>query len=175
MPWEFNILDYLSTFHNNDILNNIMIFISSINNNGYVWITITALLFLSKKYRIVGITCALALIFMEISGNFVLKPIINRPRPYEVNFVELLIPTPNGSSFPSGHTYSSFAAATAIFMWKKDWGIAAFVLAFLIGFSRMYLYVHYPTDVMAAVLLGVIDGVIMYLICKKLKFKMKNI
>lgn len=172
MIWEFNILNYIAQFRNN-FLDSIMVLISVINNYGYIWISITLLLLCSRKYRAIGLTCALALIIMQISGNMIMKPIINRIRPFEINNIALLISTPNGSSFPSGHTYSSFASATAIFMWNRKWGMAAFVLAALIGFSRLYLYVHFPTDVLSAAVFGIADGVICYFIVKKFYFDKK--
>lgn len=172
MTWEFDFLNYIAQFHSK-ILNTIMIAVSSVNNNGYICIGITLLLLCSKKYRLAGITCALALVIMQISGNIIVKNIINRPRPYEIHNVALLISMPKGSSFPSGHTYSSFATATAIFMWHKKWGIVFFALAALIGFSRLYLYVHFPTDVIAAIFLGIVDGLISCLIVKRLLLKGK--
>ena len=91
-------------------------------------------------------------------GDVVLKNWIQRPRPFQEMPVELLIPPPESFSFPSGHTSSSFAAASVIYRVRKSWGIAAFILAVLIGFSRLFLFVHYPTDVLAGAVLGLLVG-----------------
>ena len=91
--------------------------------------------------------------------NVILKPLAARPRPFEVNMgVRLLIEAPKDFSFPSGHTGASFAAAAALFFVGSRGWIPAAVLAALIGFSRLYLYVHYPTDVLAGALLGIAAG-----------------
>ena len=66
-----------------------------------------------------------------------------------------------------GHTLSSFAAAMIIFAANKRWGIPAFILASLIAFSRMYLFVHYPTDIIAGILIGLFSAYITLLIFKK--------
>jgi undecaprenyl-diphosphatase len=103
-----------------------------------------------------AIALALGLIFC----NLLLKPLINRPRPFKVQadmgvIINLLIKEPGPHSFPSGHTIASFEAATALALHNKKLGIPALILAGLIAFSRLYLYVHYPTDVIASVILGV--------------------
>ena len=67
---------------------------------------------------------------------------------------------PKDYSFPSGHTQASFAAATALFTGNKKAGICAYVLAALIAFSRLYLYVHFPTDVLAGVVIGICCGLL---------------
>ena len=82
---------------------------------------------------------------------------------------------PTDYSFPSGHTAASFAAVTALFFAKEKYRYPALVLAVLIAFSRLYLYVHYPTDILGGILVGILCGVIAYLITrKKLKFGSMN-
>ena len=91
--------------------------------------------------------------------NVILKPAAARPRPFEVNMgVRLLIEAPKDFSFPSGHTGASFAAAAALFFAGSRGWIPVGILAVLIGFSRLYLYVHYPSDVLAGALLGIAAG-----------------
>ena len=82
--------------------------------------------------------------------------------------LQLLVKAPTDFAFPSGHTQASFAAATSICMWKRKWGIPALVLAALVAFSRMYLYVHYPTDVLGGFLFGVGYALLGLAICNKL-------
>lgn len=152
--FELNILDSLSVFYC-DAMDKLMIFFSEIGGIGLVWIVITLILLIIKKYRKAGFTAALALVLGLIVCNLLLKNIIMRDRPFELTDVELLIDTPGDHSFPSGHATSSFAAATALFMANKKFGIFAWPVAALTAFSRMYLYVHFPSDILAGALLGV--------------------
>lgn len=108
----------------------------------------------------------LSLIIFSIVGLLILKPIIGRPRPFMVEAFDLLIKEPMGYSFPSGHTGSSFAAAFTIYYYNKKEGILALILAALIGFSRMYLSVHYPTDVLAGLILGYLSSLVALKIIK---------
>lgn len=77
-----------------------------------------------------------------------------------------IVPAPSSWSFPSGHTSSAFASATAIFAANKKWGIGAYAFAALMGFTRLYLGVHYFTDVLAGAVVGIIYGIIGILIVK---------
>ena len=114
-----------------------------------------------KKYRKTGITIGTGLSAGVIIGNVLLKNLIARKRPCWINdTVNMLISIPQDYSFPSGHTLSSFIAATIIMHHDKRMGIAAYVLASMIAFSRLYLYVHFPSDVLAGVLIGIIIGTV---------------
>jgi len=152
---ETMILDQIQTIHR-PVLDAVMVYITRLGDHGTIWI-LTAFVFLcTKKYRKGGMVICLALIFSFILGNLIIKNLVARPRPCWVNdTVQLLISVPGDYSFPSAHTMSSFAAATAIFFMNKSWGITALLLAGAIAFSRMYLYVHYPTDILAGAVLGV--------------------
>ena len=120
---------------------------------------LSVLLLLFPKTRKAGLASGIALLFMLVTGNMILKPLVARLRPFAVNTaVELLIPPPTDFSFPSGHTYASFASASAIFRNSRRIGIPALILASLIAFSRLYLYVHYPTDVLFGILLVILAG-----------------
>ena len=101
-----------------------------------------------------------ALVLDMVLCNGILKPLVGRARPFTANpSIQLLVSKPADYSFPSGHTAAAFAAVSALFFAgeKKIWK-GALVLAVLIAFSRLYLYVHYPTDVLAGVLVGSICG-----------------
>ena len=112
-----------------------------------------------KKHRRLGWSVAAALVLDLICCNLVLKPLIGRMRPFAVHPMELLIAPPGDASFPSGHTACSFAAAGAVwFAGYRRAGAAAFVLAAVIAFSRLYLYVHWPTDVLGGAVLGWVLG-----------------
>lgn len=140
-------------------LNPIMLFITSLGDAGIFWIALSVLLLLIPKTRKLGIVMALALILEALVCNLMLKPLVARVRPYDLNpAVQLLLKAPADYSFPSGHTGASFAAATALFCQKSRLWIPAAILSVLIAFSRMYLYVHYPTDVLAGAALGIITG-----------------
>ena len=103
-----------------------------------------------------------------IVGNVLLKNIIARERPCWINeTVNILIPIPQDYSFPSGHTLSSFIAAAIVMHTDKRMGIAAYALASMIAFSRLYLYVHFPTDVLAGALLGIIIGMVSNIVLDK--------
>ena len=156
---ELRILDWFQTWHN-PALDQIMIFITRLGDAGIVWIGMAAALLLLPKTRTSGLIVALALIFDLILCNGILKNLFARIRPFNVNTaVELLIAKPIDFSFPSGHTAASFATISALFFAgeKKLWK-AALVLGILIAISRMYLYVHYPTDILGGLLAGVLAG-----------------
>ena len=164
MNFEFWILDGIQNLRTPaaDVL---MPFITRFGNGGVIWIVLTVILLLIPKTRKTGLILAAALILDGIFCNLFLKNLVRRIRPCDINdAVRLLIPYPSDYSFPSGHTAVSFAAASALYfagekyLWK-----AALVLAAFIAFSRMYLYVHYPTDILGGALLGILCG---YLGCR---------
>lgn len=132
--------------------------VTALGNGGAVWIAAGAAMTFSKKYRRYGVTMLAALAAGALVGNVCLKPLIARPRPCWVEHIPLLIASPTDYSFPSGHTLSSFIGATVLAKANAKFGLAALPLAALIGFSRLYLYVHFPSDVLAATGLGVAMG-----------------
>lgn len=133
-------------------------FITHLGDVGIVWILLGVVLLCRKTTRRWGWAVLFSLLFAYVIGDLIIKNIVQRPRPFTRAEVELLIPPPDSWSFPSGHSGSSFAAATALFLCSKKWGTPALVLAGLIAFSRMYLFVHYPTDVLCGILLGVLTA-----------------
>ena len=144
-----------------DWLTPIMRRITAFGNFGAIWIVLAAILLLIPRTRRYGAAIALAIVLTTVVGEFVLKPFVARPRPFlQYSDLTALIPPPSSFSFPSGHTGSSFAAATALFAMNRRAGLAAYVLAILIGFSRLYLCVHFPTDVAAGALLGIVCGIV---------------
>ncbi len=168
---ELQILHWFESLHN-PVLNPIMYAITSLGNAGIFWIILAvAMLFICpQKYRKIGMTMGIALILSLIFCNGIMKNMWARVRPFNVDntFENLygIFGTIHDWSFPSGHTSASFAAATAIFMWRKKEGTAALVLAALISVSRLYLTVHYPTDVLTSLVLGTLYGIVAYFIMK---------
>ena len=112
-----------------------------------------------------------ALIFDFVAANMILKPLVARPRPCWINeSIEMLVRVPEDYSFPSGHTMASFAAAGALlFAGQKMIGTGAVFLAILMGISRMYFYVHFPTDVLAGAIFGLVCGGLGAVLVKKLQ------
>ena len=152
---DLAIVVWAQTLHD-PVLDRLMVWITTLGNNGFIWIVFALVLLCFPKTRPYGLVCTIALLLGVLFGNLLLKNIIARPRPYtHLPDVTLLIPTLHDWSFPSGHTCSSVSAAMCIWFWNKRWGIAAATLAGLITFSRLYLAVHYPTDLLGGALLGV--------------------
>lgn len=153
---DFSILFWIQAHIRTTALDVIFPFLSVINNMGLFWIVLSVALLVSRRTRLCGI-CMLVCLAVDCAlGEGLLKHLFMRERPYVIIPIDnLLVPTPLTSSFPSGHTASSFTAATAVFYNHKRAGIAAYVIAALIAFSRLYCYVHYPTDVLAGILLGI--------------------
>lgn len=155
---ELTILDHIARLHS-PLLDQLMPAISFLGNSGWIWIAIAILMVLSKRYRRGGWLLTTALVFCLLVGNLTLKPLIARIRPFDVNtLVTLLIAPPTDYSFPSGHSMASFAAAATLWHTDRRLGLAAFFLAALIAFSRLYLYVHYPTDVLGGIVIGLLLG-----------------
>ena len=146
---EFQILYYINQVHN-PILDKIMIALTNLGDAGILWIVIAIILLFMKKTRKCGILMLISMAIGLIIGNGILKNLIQRSRPCWIDTnIPLLIPNPTDYSFPSGHTLASFEAAIMILLHNKKWGIPAIIIATLIAFSRMYLFVHFPTDILA--------------------------
>ena len=163
MNIELSILDWFQTLHT-PFLDKIMVFITRLGDAGIIWIVLSIVLLLIPKTRKSGVVMVAALVVDVILCNIVLKNLVARTRPYDVNRgVHLLVAKLHDYSFPSGHTAASFASVTALYLAgeKKLWKFAL-VLACLIAISRLYLYVHYPTDVLGGILFGVISGYLGY-------------
>lgn len=155
---EFTILDFIATYLTAPWLDGFMRFVSALGDDGFIWIAIGLAMLFWGVSRKGGFTVLCSLLGCLVIGNLTLKPLIARIRPFVTAGVSILIETPHDYSFPSGHTMASFAAAFCLYRWNKKAGIAAYVLGSLIAFSRMYLYVHYPTDILAGVVIGTLIG-----------------
>ena len=151
------ILLWIQEYLRNDILTPVFKFITSLGDEGLIWIAIAVFLLFIRQYRKVGWMVGASLLGSLLFTNGILKNMIARPRPYKViENLTILIPEPGEFSFPSGHTSSSFAAGMVLYlMLPKKYGIPAMILAFLIGISRLYIGVHYPTDVIGGMVMGI--------------------
>lgn len=159
MQLELSFLDSIQSYLRCDFLDAAMPIISMLGNAGAIWIACAVVLLLIPKTRRVGVVLAVSLALEAICCNFILKPLVARIRPFDMNTAaQLLISAPKDFSFPSGHTGAAFAAASALFFSKNRLWIPSLILAILIAFSRLYLYVHYPTDVLGGALLGILSG-----------------
>lgn len=157
---DTRILLWLHDTFESPLMNSFMVFITRLSNGGMIWILLCLGLICFKKTRKVGLYLALALIVDSVLVNLVLKPIFMRVRPYQALGLSILIKAPSGTSFPSGHSSIAFTGATTILLLAKDRhmkeaGWALEILAVLTAFSRMYLLVHYPSDVLVGALIGI--------------------
>ena len=145
-----------------DMLTPLMKFVTFLGNGGWFWILCAVVLLAVPKTRKTGYAAVLSLIFGVIVTNLLLKNIVARPRPFaEIEALIPLIAKPTDFSFPSGHTTASFAVALVMLrMLPKKIGIPAVVLAALVAFSRLYLGVHYPTDVLVAFLVALMGSTV---------------
>lgn len=153
---ELGILDFIQEHIRCGFLDWFFSTITRLGDSGIFWILLAVILLFFKKTRKTGLMMGIALLCGLIVGNITLKPLIHRIRPYDLNpDVTLLIDRLSDFSFPSGHTLSSFEGATVLMIRDKRFGVPAIVLAVCIALSRLYLYVHYPTDVLAGAILGI--------------------
>lgn len=166
--FELGFLDFIRDNIACPFLDKVMPIITSLADAGIFWIVIAVVMLCFRKTRKMGLTVGIALIFGLAVGNGMLKPLIGRVRPYDVKGIEPFIEKLHDGSFPSGHTLASFEAAGALMLRDKRFGIPALVLAIVIAFSRLYLYVHYPTDVIAGIVLGLLFAFLAYLVVNAL-------
>jgi undecaprenyl-diphosphatase len=147
------------------VLDKVMPIITSLGTCGVIWGVVMLVFLRMLKYRRIGLILFVTLIFCAVITNAVIKPLVARPRPCHIfTNIRLLISCPMDFSFPSGHTMSSFAAAVIIVHANQALGVIAFILAVLISFSRLYLFVHYPSDVLAGTVFGITIACVMLLI-----------
>lgn len=181
--------------------------ITFLSEYGVFEITLCLVLIICRKTRRLGIICAASLALSFICCNIIMKPIIDRPRPWEmIDALKVLMPDPGDSSFPSGHSACAMSVAMAIYLTSRPvrndhkgtegsgetrdsgmvpclgwggtgadprivhkWGVIAIVFALLTGLSRMYLGMHFPTDVLAGLILGALSAYIIHLVFKKIE------
>lgn len=166
---ELEILNWIAAHCHGPVLDVIFPVITHLGALGAVWIVMALVLMCVPGQRSCGAQVALALIFSAIICNLILKNAVGRIRPYELaGITELLVEQPWDASFPSGHTSAGIASATVLLLNRHRLRWPVLILAVLIAFSRLYLYVHFPTDVLAGALIGVLCGVLAVISWRKL-------
>lgn len=162
------VMEFIQTHFHNPVTDAVFPVLTALGEAGLIWIAASLVLLCFKKTRMTGTLVLVTMLMTFVSGELILKNIICRPRPCAA-FPDfpMLIARPDSYSFPSGHSASSFAAAVMLTLRQKKWGWVALVLAALIAFSRVFLFVHYPTDVLAGALLGTLFAFAVYAVHKK--------
>ena len=165
ISFDLPVLDWIQANMQSGFMDKFMPFITKFGDHGTFWMIVAALLFLFPKTRKTGLGMAIAMMIGLLVCNVTLKPLVGRIRPYDLQAelgvtTQLLGERMHDFSFPSGHTIASFEAAVVMMKNSKKLGIPAMILAVLISFSRLYLYVHYPTDVIASIILGTLFALI---------------
>lgn len=181
LGFDLSVFQWIQSIQSS-FLTTVMVVITTLGDEGIIFIAMAIVLMFTKKYRKVGFTVLLALAVMMVCNNLILKEILARPRPF--NLFELdpvkyaawgteytypnFVHQPSSYSFPSGHTSSAFAAAIAVLWYDRKIGIPTTVFAALMGFSRIYVEVHYCSDVIGGTIVGIVYALMAVLIAKYL-------
>lgn len=158
--FDASILLWIQNNLRGPVLNPVMVFITHLGDKGLLWIVLTLAMLCYRKTRRAGVASMISMVISLVVVNIVLKNWVARIRPYElIEGLELMIEKQKDFSFPSGHTSNSFACGWVMFReLKKRYGIPALILAILISFSRLFVGVHYPTDVFAGIAIGILGA-----------------
>lgn len=181
IEWLDGLLPALFNKIENPLLDNVMVFLTRLGDAGFIWITVSVVMLIvhkqwgGKRCFRAGLSSLLSLGTCAYFGNVVLKPIFARVRPCNLyDEIELLINRPTDFSFPSMHTATSFSVAVILYRYDKRVGAPALVLATLISLSRVYLRVHYTTDIIAGAILGCAFALLFYYLFFKFRRKDNN-
>ena len=158
--FDESFMNWIQTHTKTDFMDRVMLLFTKLGDRGAIWIIYAVICACSAGLRQVGMNLTMCVSASAFLGNFAIKPIFRRTRPCNADFSRsLLLARPGDSSFPSCHTMTSFAAAV-VTVWQAGGllGVSSFVFASMISFSRVYLYVHYPSDVLAGMALGMAAG-----------------
>lgn len=156
---ELSFLHFLHQFTGNVFADSTVLFLTKLGNMGAVWVVLGLGLTCFRRTRLLGLTVLLAAFFSSLLGNGFLKPLIDRQRPCEiVSGINFLIPCPGDGSFPSGHTFAGVAAATVFWLTRAPGRGLVLILAALIALTRLYLFVHFPSDILGGIVFGIFCG-----------------
>lgn len=162
---DIHIAFYMTHFYKHHLTNEIMKFISMCGDFGMSWLIVILITNMIDQTRTMSIDMLIALIAATLIGQVTIKSLVRRKRPcHTYPEIQLLITTPSDLSFPSGHTTSSFACSTVMMLYNPILGIIGYIYAILTAISRLYLFVHYLSDVVTGVILGITIGIITYLL-----------
>lgn len=178
---DIQILTWINdNLHGIPFFNYLFKFITLLGELGFIWVATGVIMFFFKKTRKCSIYIFVALFGSLVINDLILKHIISRPRPFTVNtdlavFIESIgLDLPTSFSFPSGHSFSSFACATMIFITLRKKWCFVYILAFLIALSRVFIGVHYLTDILAGMILGTLTAIGLYYLCEFILKKFNN-
>lgn len=177
LHFDLSVFEWVQTIQGG-FLDRLMVIITTLGEGGIVFIAVGLALLCTKKYRKAGVAILVALLVMEVGNNLILKTLFARPRPFNLDVTQYawwheiykfpeLVKRPTSYSFPSGHTSSAFAAGIALLWYNKKFGIPLTVFAAVMGFTRIYVEVHYCTDVLFGALVGIIYALVGVLIVNK--------
>ena len=175
--FDFQILFFIRDHIRNSFLNVVVPFYTTLGDDGIIWIALGLIMLIPKKTRKCGIMVLAALLVMLITNNIILKNLIARARPY-ATYPELIedligiIHVPSSYSFPSGHTVSAMSVAFTVLTQHKKLGSIVLVFAILMGLSRLYVGVHFPTDVYGGMIVGALIALFVYWAEKKITPKL---
>ena len=166
--WDVSVLNWIQENITNPFLDGFFSLITHLGDGGIFWIAVAVLLLFFKKTRKTGIMVGVSLVLGLIIGNGILKNVIGRVRPFDLDGAygaiksveDLIVSKPGDKSFPSGHTLASFEAAFVLVYRDRRLGIPALVIASLVAFSRLYLYLHYPTDIFGGILVAALNAIL---------------
>ncbi len=165
--WDLSVLDALQRCRTPG-LDAFFSTFTHLGDGGIFWIAVALVLLCVPKTRKLGLCVAAALLFDVTLCNILIKPLVARVRPYELRDVVLLVRAPTDASFPSGHAAAAFAVSAALALKRSRLAIPAVILATGIAFSRLYLYIHYPTDVFAGIALGALCGLLGFFVSSRI-------
>lgn len=178
--FDFSILNFIQEHLRCDFLDWLCRALGYMGTAGLVWIVISIVLLFFKRTRAAGVMALAAMGITYLLGDWVIKPIVQRPRPFltdsELNMFRdtpLFAPMPSGYSFPSGHSGVAATFATTLLLKNCVIGLIALAPVLFMIFSRLYNYVHFPTDVLCGALLGVIMGFVTVFVFRKTKLEQK--
>lgn len=158
------VMEFVQNHMHNAVTDTIFPVLTTLGEAGAVWLILAAVLLCFKKTRTTGVLVLISMLLTFLTGEIGLKNLVCRPRPcHTFPEIPLLVACPASYSFPSGHSASGFAAAVLLFLRHKKQAWPALILAAVIAFSRVFLFVHYPTDVLAGILLGTLFASAVYL------------
>ena len=175
--WDSGILLWIQDNLRAGFLTPVVKVINHMGDKGIFWILLTLALLIVRKTRRVGVQCGVAMVIGLIVTNLIIKNWVARVRPYElIPGLECLVGIQKDFSFPSGHTTNSFACAWVLF-WRapRKWGVPALVMAVLISLSRLYVGVHYPTDVIGGLVIGICSACLALWLVPKAEKKMPEL